>query len=106
MTAPTEDSAARVPGRALAIAAIHAYAEWLAEHPEVPIPGTLAASHHVDFSLPVSERAAVVERFAAAHEIEVWRRGKTVGARLTVMSSEYPVEIDHSVLASTIDRPL
>jgi hypothetical protein len=93
-----------VPERARIIATIHAYAEWLAEHPEVPAPHNIVAHHHVTAGT-LSERIDAVERFAAANEIEPWRSGSTVGCRLTVMSAAYPVEVEHTVLCST-DAPL
>lgn len=33
--------------RAGKIAAIHAFAAWLAEHPEAPIPTSIIAEHHI-----------------------------------------------------------
>lgn len=95
----------RTPGRAQIIAAIHAYADWLAEHPEIPAPRRINASHHVhDGSL--SERIDHVDRFAYAQEVEARRTENTVFALLPVMdSAAHGVDIWHTVATHT-ERPL
>jgi hypothetical protein len=49
--------------RARAIAAIHAYANWLAAHPEVPLPTDLTGSQHIHGD--DDERRAKVRGYAA-----------------------------------------
>lgn len=95
----------RTPGRAQIIAAIHAYADWLAEHPEIPAPEMIHASHHVhDGSLP--ERIDQVDRFAYAQEVEARRLENTVYATLPVMDKgAHGVAIWHDIQTHT-ERPL
>lgn len=52
--------------RAQRIAAIHAFADWLAQHPEVPMPDDIAAYSHAG-------SAADVHDFADTKQLQVSR---------------------------------
>jgi hypothetical protein len=87
----TTDLPVREPGRAVIIAAIHAYAEWLAGHPEVPAPHTVQGTAAID-----PER---LTRFADANGFR-WHAGSPV-ALLTIVAYEAQgVMIEHGVVAA------
>lgn len=72
------------------IAAIHAYAEWLADHPEVPAPHTVQGTAGID-----PER---LERFADANGFR--RHTDSAVALLTIVAYEAQgVMIEHGVVA-------
>lgn len=81
----------REPGRAVVIAAIHAYADWLADHPEVPQPHSVMGTASIGVDR--------VERFAADNDFKLWTdRG---GARMVIVAYEaQSVHIVHDVVAS------
>lgn len=87
----------RDPGRARAIAAIHAFAEWLAQHPDVPIPDTLQGNCHGrtlgEVEYMVSEHSAT-QYDERAHDLQ-W-------SNLTVMDE--PIEVKHVVFHHPSDN--
>lgn len=80
----------RDPGRARSIAAIHAYAEWLAQHPQVPIPDRLQGNCH---SRPPGEMEYMVSEHGATQYDE--RDHNLRWSILTVM--EEPIKVTHTV---------
>jgi hypothetical protein len=57
--------------RATVIATIHALADWLAAHPEIPAPTQVTLKHTIsaDDEADEATRAAAAIAFATAHEI-------------------------------------
>lgn len=93
MTQATEQLTEREPGRALVIAAIHAYAEWLAAHPDVPVPVQLEGTvHRLDD--PAAEVAAV-KNLADVHGATKHTSGNTGWATVAVMTE--PLKVLHTV---------
>jgi hypothetical protein len=89
----TTDLPVREPGRAVIIAAIHAYAEWLVDHPEVPAPHSIHATASID--------PARLERFAEANDFR--RRPDSPVALITVAAYEpHGVLIQHGVVAGLV----
>jgi hypothetical protein len=91
----------RQPGRAQVIAAIHAYADFLADHPDLPIPHKLEATHYLSSESrdPAANRA-MLHGFARRESIEVTRQGATLWAELVVCdSAAHGLQIMHTVFA-------
>jgi hypothetical protein len=82
------------PGRAAVIAAIHAMAEWLADHPEVPAPQSISLTHSTDQGVEVDEgiRMAAVIDWARANDAKLYESRDAVHAQLVIMT-----EIVHGV---------
>jgi hypothetical protein len=82
------------PGRAAVIAAIHAMAEWLADHPEVPAPQSISLTHSTDQGVEVDEgiRMAAVIDWARANDAKLYESTQAVHAQLVIMT-----EIVHGV---------
>lgn len=77
------------PGRTRAIAALHAFADWLAEHPEVPAPTDLNSYLH----LPAADVASV-DAFGAAHpDMVIKRSGSTYWCQMEVTVGDLKVTI-------------
>lgn len=74
--------------RAAGIAAIHALAHWLAEHPEAPIPTYLTATYNVNALDEADEptRVAGIESVARAVGIRLHEGEHTVQGDLYLMS--------------------
>jgi hypothetical protein len=88
----------RIPGRAQIIAAVHAYADFLAEHPEIPAPSTVTGTFHQHEPREDAGRVAYVERYADAQEIELDRGDTSMWARLPIaVKVLHGVEITHVV---------
>lgn len=87
----------RDPGRARAIAAIHAFAEWLAQHPDVPIPDALQGNCH---TRPHVEVQNMIDAHGATEYVQP--DGLTWSA-LIVMQE--PIEIKHVVFHHPEDDP-
>lgn len=70
-------SAPVISGRAASIAAIHALAIWLSEHPEAPAPTYITATYSVGPRDEVDEatRVAGIESVAAAVGIDLIENG-------------------------------
>lgn len=97
MTQPAAtDLPVREPGRAVVIAAIHAYAEWLAEHPEVPHPETVYGTAGID-----PER---LDRFAVDNDFQPVTPGSQVAAMTVVAYEAQGVHIGHFVVARPRER--
>jgi hypothetical protein len=56
-------------GRAMRIAAIHAFADWLADHPNVPIPTSVIGTFHVDERTEIDEWTRVASVLSVLHAI-------------------------------------
>lgn len=78
---PTAELPGRVPGRAAKIAAIHMLADWLASHPEVPMPIHVLATYRIT----AAEEPDQAIRYAAiadlAEELGVSEYGSHYGDR-------------------------
>lgn len=107
-SAGAADLPVRAPGRAQAIAAIHAYADWLTANPSVPVPDAIDSNsyfreaHEPD---PLM-REAYVKAWAAEHGAELTHGGVAIFA--TVRVADVPthgVEINHSLLSNLERRP-
>jgi hypothetical protein len=76
---PTQELPGRTPGRAARIAAIHMLADWLASHPEVPMPTDVLATWWL---FPSDERDQAT-RYAAvaavAEQLDVQEYGHKYG---------------------------
>ena len=74
----------RDPGRALKIAALHALAEWFAEHPDVAMPTQIQLNHHIGFDdePDAGLRGAAVRQFAARHDVHYQQEGTMFWADL------------------------
>lgn len=53
--------------RAHKIAALHAMADWFAQHPEAPMPAYVVASYHLAEDDEVDERTRVATIMSVAH---------------------------------------
>jgi len=91
--------AQRHPGRALVIAAIHSYAQWLADNPDVPVPTQLSGSVHPT-GAPGDARQAALD-FHANHGGSKLSGGNSAWVDFQVSDSPLPVR--HVVFAD--DRP-
>jgi len=91
--------------RARGIAAIHAYAQWLADNPDVPMPTHVTGSSHPDnVRSGYAERAALVRVFAAAYDGSKQRGGRSAWS--TVVVKRAPgIMIDHTVFACEQPTP-
>jgi hypothetical protein len=90
------------PGRAAVIAAIHAFAEWLGEHPEVPAPTYLTATHttYAHDELDERTRMAAVIDWANANDAQLMETESAVHARLCVLAeSVHGVGVTYDRLA-------
>lgn len=72
--------------RARSIAAIHAFAAYLAAHPEQPLPESLTASVHTDGT--PAQRTKSVTDFAARHGLEICETKNIVYADLYLSRQE------------------
>lgn len=95
------------PGRGAIIAAIHAFADWLAEHPETPAPTSLRASA-ILFSDQIPDEATrigdVVE-FGTVNGARLEETNQGVNAQLRVFAqAEHGINIDYNLWAS-FDKP-
>lgn len=88
--------------RARAIAALHGFADWLAEHPEIPYPElinctAILSSGTAGNLIPEADRAREIIRWGKANEARLWHRGDTLGATLPVMDRAlHGVSINHA----------
>lgn len=89
----------RDPGRARGIAAIHAFAEWLAQHPDVPMPTDIKAVCHPD-PRDTGEALEHARHMIAQHGAERLVSGTTGWAKTLVMTE--PLAIEHTVFC---DKP-
>lgn len=83
-------TATAISGRAAGIAAIHALAVWLAEHPEAPVPTYVTMTYATDPRTEVDEatRVAGIRSVAAAAGIEhVIEGDRTVQGERHLMST-------------------
>jgi hypothetical protein len=84
-------------GRSRAIAAIHAFADYLAEHPDVPVPTDLQAHRHLPY-----DAVAAVDAYAAAHpDMKVRNSGSVYWCAMDVRIGDLDVMIG----ALTTTRP-
>lgn len=79
----------RTPGRAMAIAAVRSYADWLEAHPDVPAPEKIEGACY-------QEAAEVVERLAAEHGVEV-RENHSRWVEIDVTGGRGGVPVYHTV---------
>lgn len=96
----------REPGRAQKVAAIHAYADFLAEHPDVPAPQYITAhAHYRREDEPDTEmRIALVKNWADRQGIDMERLPTCVYADLVIASPlMHGLKITHTVL--TVSAP-
>lgn len=96
MTQPVPDTAGQPP-RALTIAAIHAYAEWLAANPDVPVPDGIDGhcyQHGVAPEASVAAAAAVSD----AHNGKRHVNGSSKWITVDVMAQ--PVKIQHTIFCN------
>lgn len=87
--------------RARGIAAIHAYADWLAQHPDVPMPTTVGGVTHQHNDEQESIR--VVRAFADGYGARKLTSGRTGWAILTLTTS--PVQVEHTIFTNTDTGP-
>jgi hypothetical protein len=88
MTAPPAELPGAKPGRAAKIAAIHALADWLAEHPEIPAPDTVHCYSHADRRGTEIDDLADLRKWADANGFaEPYRGTTTAGTSLTVAAA-------------------
>jgi hypothetical protein len=87
-------------GRARKIAAIHAYAQWLADNPDVPMPTHVHGTTHQERTVSEAESLEVVERFARHTDARKLASG---GSRWAVAEfMDVPgLRIDHTVFVNT-----
>jgi hypothetical protein len=94
----------REPGRAQIIAAIHAYADFLADHPDVPAPQYLTANaHYRREDEPDTEmRIALVKNWADRQGLDMERLPTCVYAELVIAwPLMHGIKITHTVLTVT-----
>jgi hypothetical protein len=84
----------RTPNRALVIAAIHAYAEWLTEHPEIPAPTHLSGWSHEHLSTEQA-RERITELDQTDMQLEKEPGPESTLFRIAVMAEGEPLEIEH-----------
>ena len=104
---PPSDYGVDVAGdRARAIAAIHAYANWLAAHPDVRLPSHVVGHAHIH-STTRSEQSRLDELadFQSAHGGERLTASTTHYVRLKLTDTAALV-IDHDLMTTIPDRPL
>jgi hypothetical protein len=103
-TVTASELAVRESGRAKIIAAIHAYADFLAAHPSIPAPQYLDGRSHVrrEDEPDVLMRVAMVEAFAEREGAELHVAESCVFAELPVASSlMHAIRITHTMLTGT-----
>jgi hypothetical protein len=76
MTAPmpVERPAAAAPvddARAARIAALHGFADWLAKHPDAPVPTVVWAEHHITEQDEQDEYTRVMGALQILHKLHV-----------------------------------
>lgn len=103
-----EELPGREPGRAAKIAAIHALAEWYADHPEIDMPDDIdcAQVHHRRYSsddtdrLEEGPRVDQVLRFAVAQGVAPYEGATSVQAKVVVLARDvHGIGITHTVAA-------
>jgi hypothetical protein len=97
------------PGRAAVIAAIHALAEWLAEHPEVPSPQAIELTHTTYQEDEVDEpiRMAAVIDWARANDAKLFESPTAVHAALVIMAAPMHgvrITYDRMAFKDTVSR--
>ncbi len=92
----------REVGRAAVVASIHAYADWLAAHPDVPTPGLIIAAGAHQPDVPEAQRVEHVARVALSHGAQLVEQSDQVRAEIDMHS--VGVQIVHSVF-TTIRKP-
>jgi len=97
-----DDTTLHTTPRARTIAAIHAYADWLAEHPEIPAPNCVTAFHHTVYT-DVPDGREVARRFAAGNDVELIDHSSqgrpTLHATVIVMDrAAHGLYIEHNVI--------
>lgn len=96
----------REPGRAQKVAAIHAYADFLAEHPDVPAPQYITAHAHYrrEDEPDTKMRIALVKNWADRQGIDMEILPTCVYADLVIASPlMHGLKITHTVL--TVSAP-
>ena len=86
MTTRLATSPDATPGRAAVIAAVHAFADFLAEHPEMPAPTMISALRfiHPHDEADESTRVSAVTRWAKANDAKIGETSAAVTASLTI----------------------
>lgn len=100
---------ARQPGRAASIAAIHSYADFLTEHPAIPLPTRLEGMIYLqDDQGTAEQRVGIVQEFAREQGVEPMRdpTGRSIWADLLVADRKvHGMQITHTVATHTVDVP-
>jgi hypothetical protein len=90
-------AAAAAEHRDQVIRAIHAFADWLAAHPDVPVPERINSTHH-NIVESGEGRWGLLPEFAAVYHLEINHSDNFSWANLPVIAMEAQgVEITHTV---------
>jgi hypothetical protein len=77
--------------RARVIAAIHAYADWLAEHPEIPVPHSVNATAYFDGG------PTALAAWSAANDFTVYPKMPNISTLTVIDYDAHTVRIAHSM---------